>query len=209
MISTTGRMPVIAAPTAIPVKPGSEIGVSSTRSGPNSSTRPARTLNTVPASAISSPQMKTRESRRISSESASRTASPKVNSRVSGINILIHLIGSRVRSVDRKSDRFLNFRFHFGASLFQCGPISDLFRRQPVGCDLYRITLGLPHQLFLFRAVVVTLHIADVMSVEPVRVANEEERPGASAHAIHNLPRRGIDLPHILAIDRFARDAEA
>ena len=33
MMSTTGRRPVIAAPTAIPVKPASEIGVSSTRSG--------------------------------------------------------------------------------------------------------------------------------------------------------------------------------
>ena len=34
MISTTGRSPVIAAPTAAPTKPISEIGVSITRSGP-------------------------------------------------------------------------------------------------------------------------------------------------------------------------------
>ena len=33
MMSITGRMPVIAAPTAMPVKPASEIGVSSTRLG--------------------------------------------------------------------------------------------------------------------------------------------------------------------------------
>ena len=32
MMSTTGRNPVIAAPTPMPVNPGSEIGVSSTRS---------------------------------------------------------------------------------------------------------------------------------------------------------------------------------
>jgi len=41
MISTTGRSPSIAAPTPAPMKPSSEIGVSRTRSGPNSSSRPA------------------------------------------------------------------------------------------------------------------------------------------------------------------------
>ena len=40
MISTTGRSPSIAAPTPAPTKPSSEIGVSRTRSGPNSSSRP-------------------------------------------------------------------------------------------------------------------------------------------------------------------------
>ena len=59
MMSTTGRSPVIAAPTPRPVIPASEIGESSTRSGPNSSTRPASTLNGVPASATSSPRMNT------------------------------------------------------------------------------------------------------------------------------------------------------
>ena len=45
MMSTTGRRPVIAAPTPRPVKPGSEIGVSMMRSLPNSSTSPFSTLN--------------------------------------------------------------------------------------------------------------------------------------------------------------------
>ena len=44
MISTIGRSPSIAAPTPAPTKPSSEIGVSRTRSGPNSSIRPAVTL---------------------------------------------------------------------------------------------------------------------------------------------------------------------
>jgi hypothetical protein len=43
MISTTGRPPAIAAPTAAPTKPSSEIGVSRTRSSPNSSISPAVT----------------------------------------------------------------------------------------------------------------------------------------------------------------------
>ncbi len=37
MSSTTGRMPTMAAPVAIPIKACSLMGVSSTRSGPNSS----------------------------------------------------------------------------------------------------------------------------------------------------------------------------
>ena len=48
-------IPVIAAPTARPVKPGSEMGVSMMRPVPNSSTSPFSTLNVVPASATSSP----------------------------------------------------------------------------------------------------------------------------------------------------------
>ena len=84
MMSTTGRMPVIAAPTASPVMPASEIGESITRSGPNSATRPDSTLNGVPASATSSPITNTRSSRRSSSASASLTAWPNVSSRVRG-----------------------------------------------------------------------------------------------------------------------------
>jgi hypothetical protein len=72
--STTGPAPVIAAPTAMPMKPGSEIGVSITLSVPNSSTSPESTLNGVPASATSSPIRMTVGSRRISSASASLTA---------------------------------------------------------------------------------------------------------------------------------------
>ncbi len=44
MISTTGRSPSIAAPIPAPTNPSSEIGVSRTRSAPNSSSSPAETL---------------------------------------------------------------------------------------------------------------------------------------------------------------------
>jgi len=40
MISATGRIPPIAAPTAQPMMADSAMGVSRTRSGPNSSCRP-------------------------------------------------------------------------------------------------------------------------------------------------------------------------
>jgi hypothetical protein len=41
MISTIGRMPSIAAPIAAPTNPPSQIGVSTTRVGPNSAKSPA------------------------------------------------------------------------------------------------------------------------------------------------------------------------
>ena len=44
MNSITGRSPSIAAPTPMPANPSSAMGVSTTRVGPNSSSRPRLTL---------------------------------------------------------------------------------------------------------------------------------------------------------------------
>ena len=62
MISVTGRSPVIAAPTAAPRKPVSDIGVSRTRSGPNVASRPSDVLKGPSATATSSPNTTTRGS---------------------------------------------------------------------------------------------------------------------------------------------------
>jgi hypothetical protein len=75
MNSTMGRKPFMAAPTEIPAKPSSAMGVSNTRFGPNSSNMPWVTLYAPLYSATSSPQMKMEESKRISSDMASRRAS--------------------------------------------------------------------------------------------------------------------------------------
>ena len=66
MISAITGTPVIAAPIAAPSIACSEIGVSRTRSGPNSSTSPTVVLNTPPAAAMSSPSITRFGSRRIS-----------------------------------------------------------------------------------------------------------------------------------------------
>src|SRR6266852_9076424 len=140
VISTTGRRPVIAAPTATPVNPASEIGVSTTRLAPNSSTSPERTLKGVPASATSSPMMQTRESRRISSASASRTACANVSSR-SGIDVLLHFIDIRIG----RSDGELYGCFHDGANFFcSCvkrGDIGVTLLDQPLRQNQNRIAL--------------------------------------------------------------------
>src|SRR5262249_8020793 len=172
MMSTMGRIPVIAAPTAIPVKPASEIGVSRTRSVPNSFTNPVRTLNTVPASAMSSPHMNTRGSRRISSAIASRTASPNVSSRVaviiSGIDIIIHLVGSWVWSRDSKLHGLINLRLDLLLNRVQLRPIRKFLCHERITEHRYGIAFRLPHLLLLFRAVILAADITDVVAQETV-----------------------------------------
>ena len=74
MISTTGRSPSIAAPIAAPTKPSSAIGVSTTRFGPNSASRPAVILYEPSKTPISSPMRKTFSSRVSSARSVSLSA---------------------------------------------------------------------------------------------------------------------------------------
>jgi hypothetical protein len=62
MISTIGRRPVIAAPTAAPTKPISAIGVSMTRPGPKRSCRPRVTVKMPPPAPTSMPIRTTRSS---------------------------------------------------------------------------------------------------------------------------------------------------
>src|SRR6516162_7924822 len=78
MNSTIGRSPAKPAPIPRPAKPCSVIGVSITRRGPNSCSRPWLTLYAPWYSATSSPSRNTVSSRRISSAIASRNASRTV-----------------------------------------------------------------------------------------------------------------------------------
>jgi len=80
MNSTTGRKPFMAAPTPMPAKPSSAIGVSITLLGPNSSNKPLLTLYAPSYWATSSPIRKTVSSRRISSINASLSASRSASS---------------------------------------------------------------------------------------------------------------------------------
>src|SRR6266851_6050205 len=182
MISTTGRMPVMAAPTATPVNPASEIGVSSTRLVPNSSARPESTLNGVPASATSSPIMHTRESRRISSASASRTACANVSSR-SGIDVLLHLVDVRIGRGNGELHRRLHDGENFGCNLFQGCSVSIALLKQPLRQYENGIAIRFPKMFFLFGAVVFAIDITDMMAAVAVGIALQEGRaaPGAGA----------------------------
>src|SRR4051812_30597784 len=84
-ISHTGRMPSIAAPTAVPTIAASASGVSHTRSTPNSSMKPSVTLNAPPNAPMSSPRQNTVSSWRISSRRASEIACRYVISGMAGL----------------------------------------------------------------------------------------------------------------------------
>src|SRR5208283_1804997 len=205
MMSTTGRKPVIAAPTPIPVNPASEIGVSRTRSDPNSSTKPDNTLNGVPASATSSPKMHTVGSRRISSTSASRIACANVSSRwaVSSINVLVDLLHGGIRRGNRKLHGGLHLFVDFVLNRFQRAGIRKLLADQPLTHVLDGIPLGLPLLLFLLGAVILAVNIAHVMSGVAIRVANQEGRSFSPARPAHQFLRHGVHSPHILPVDAF------
>src|SRR3954454_18281382 len=155
MMSTTGRIPVIAAPTPRPVIPGSEIGESSTRSAPNSSTRPASTLNGVPASATSSPITKTVSSRRSSSESASFTACANVSVRVPaavstlGEDIFGHLARVGERRLERECEPRLDLRARFVFDALQVVGRREAALLEPFAEQRQRVALAPPQVLLL------------------------------------------------------------
>src|SRR5258706_2453225 len=195
IMSTTGRSPVMAAPTASPVKPASEIGVSSTRSLPNSSKRPERTLKGVPASATSSPRMQTVASRRISSASASRIACANVSSRlpVSGIDVLCHFIDGRVRSRHGEVDCLFHLGLKLSLHLIKRRRIGKFLLDQPLPKIRDRIPLRLPKLLFLLGTVVFAIDVADVMSVIAIGITEQEGRTITLTGAIRQALRDVVD----------------
>src|ERR1700722_14864882 len=192
MMSTTGLRPVMAAPTPMPVNPGSEMGVSITRFLPNSSTNPDKTLKGVPASATSSPRTHTRGSRRISSAMASRTASPKVISRtfvwvaVSGIHILVDFIHGRIGRRNGIIHGCVHFLLHFGLHAIQRRGVRQFLLDQPLAEDSDGIALGGPALLFLFGAVILAIDVADVMAAVAIGISQQKRRPFAAARALHH-----------------------
>src|SRR5262245_11322007 len=127
---------------------------------------------------MSSPQMKTFGSRRISSARASRTASARVSSRVavavSGIDVLIHLVGSGVGSINGELHGVFHFRLYLRLNLAQARWIYEATLRQEFLHRHHRVPLGLPGQFFLLRAIVFACDVADVMAVEPVGIAEQD-----------------------------------
>src|SRR5579871_1029136 len=219
MMSTTGRMPVIAPPTPIPVMAASEIGESITRLGPNSSTRPVSTLKAVPASATSSPMTKTVGSRRISSASASRMALPSVVSTIPwptcwpcvtllSVDMLVHLAGFWIGGVQRKRDARRNLLLHLLLKLLKDPGISSLFGNQTISQQLDGVAVRAPFLLLFFRAVIRALNVANMVAVIAVGIAQQEGWAFARARPLHQMLSGGIHPNHILAVDHLSMDAK-
>src|SRR5256885_11378208 len=216
MMSTTGRMPVIAAPSPIPEIPASEIGESMMRSGPNSSTRPDRTLRAVPAWATSWPITNPRGSRRSSSASASLTACESVSSRVAGSalstaalgeDMLVDLVGVGVRGRERELDPRVDLLLRLGADPLERRLLHAL-PAQPGGEQRDRVALRPPPLLLVLGAVVRAVDVPDVVAVEPIGVEDEEGRPFARAGALDGARRRRVHGADVLAVDLLRRDPE-
>src|SRR5438477_9496982 len=158
MMSTTGRIPVTAAPTPRPVMPGSEIGESRTRSGPNSSTSPASTLNGVPASATSSPITNTVSSRRSSSASAWLTAWANVSS---GIDVLSDLARVGERRLERERETGLDLGARLVGDPLQVVRSGELLLLEPGAVERQRVALAAPEVLLVLRPVVRAVDVAD------------------------------------------------
>src|SRR5439155_23944935 len=206
MMSTTGRMPVIAAPSARPVIPGSENGESTTRSVPNSSTSPASTLNGVPASATSSPITKIDGSRRISSRNASLTACESVSSRVptaSSVDMVRHLARVGERGVQRVLHGVVDLGLDALADALELRVVAEPGREQRDG-----VALCLPALLLVLRAVVGAVDVADVMAVVAVGRAEQEARPLTAPRALDRARRRIVDGEYVLAVDLLRRNPE-
>src|SRR4029450_5418593 len=212
MISTIGRIPVMAAPTPMPVKPASEIGVSMIRSLPNSSTSPVSTLKVVPASATSSPMRTTLGSRRISSAMASLMASPKVNSLTavanSGIDVLVHLAWVGIRRVDGNLHGGVHLRNQLLLDRIEPGTIGHAVVHHPLPVERDRIHLAYPALPVALRPVVGTGDVADVMAVVAVGLELEESRAFTSACPLDVLGRDCMDLANVLAVDRLGGHPE-
>src|SRR5579884_2726567 len=218
-MSTMGRIPVMAAPTPRPLIPASEIGVSMTRDGPNSSTSPKSTLNAVPASATSSPIMKTRGSRRISSARASRMACPSVTSRIpggaalwlevlAGVDILRHLACIGIRSIERELLARLDLSLHTLLDQLKRLVIRHSLFDEPVRQYLQGVTLRLPKLLFLFRTIIGSLDIAHMMPHVAIRVTEQESWSFTAASTLDQATSGIVDDANILTIDAFSQNAK-
>src|SRR5205823_8765898 len=108
-ISQTGRQPAIQRPTAAPKIPASASGVSTHRSAPNLSRRPAVARKTPPARPTSSPITSTESSRASSVWKASLIASTSVSSLIEKLPQLGELgrerrRRGRIRMFEQKRD---------------------------------------------------------------------------------------------------------
>src|SRR4051812_35732914 len=208
MMSTTGRIPVMAAPRPRPAIPASEMGESMTRPGPNSATSPASTLKGWPASAMSSPIRNTVGSRRSSSANASLTACAIVRSRVPtatalGEDILSHLARVGIGRVERIRDGLGDLGVDPLVQLGESSVVSDSRSEQ-----VDRVALGDPELLLFLLPVVGAVDVADVMTVIAVRRSEQERRPAARPSELDSSLRRRSHREHVLAVDLLRRDPE-
>src|SRR3954462_1427000 len=190
MISTTGRMPAIAAPMPAPTIPIPESGVLRTRSPPTSPSSPCVTPIEPPISAMSSPMMKTLSSARIAAASPSRTASRYV---ISGIDVLERVLGLWVgpvlRELERRVDDLVRLAVERLELVAEAEAVAQTVDRVVVGC-LLAVLLRPVH-----------LRVADVVPVHAVGLDVEEDRAFPGARMLERVLGRLVHRLAVLPVD--------
>src|SRR5579875_2439930 len=222
MSSATGLSPVTAAPTAAPMKPISQIGVSMTRSGPKRWIRPLvapmgppqASMNPWSARpappATSSPIRITVGSRSISWRRASFSARLNSSSLAMTLPCRVH-VGRQRRERRRlarlgEPDRLLDH----ARGLLVDGPELGLGQRPTVhhGALEARDAIPSPVVGLLLGGAVATGIVADEVAVVTVGLALEEAWPAAGSRSAHRPAHLAVDGEHVLAIDGGGGDAE-
>src|SRR5581483_7218643 len=209
VISTMGRIPVIAAPTAAPTNPASEIGVSSTRPSPTSSARP---YSDQSCDRMSSPITKTRSSRSISSRIASWMASryeisrgmlvPNARGR---IEVVPQLGCARVLALLGEPDRLVHFEDDLALNLLAAlGAVGQFHHPRPHDLD------GVPPPPLgdLLVAPVPQGKPAELrMLAVPVGLCLDQGRAAPFSRPCDCADDRPVDRTRVLAVDDRARHA--
>src|ERR1051325_8559018 len=208
-ISAMGRIPISAAPDAAPMMAISEIGVSTTRSGPKRSMIPALVLNAPPYAPTSSPMRNTRSSRAISSSIALRMASMYV---VSGIPVsvpgpqpLARILALRHRRALRLVHRRVEIALDALLDLLELFRLGDPALGQRVLVAHERVLRApLLDQLGRDIRLVVVLGVA----LHAERLHLEQCDAAAIARAIDRFFRGGVHREDVVAVDRVADASE-
>src|SRR5215208_5791811 len=207
-MSTTGRAPQRAAPTAAPTIDVSEIGVSRTRPTPNSSGRPLNWPKTPPWRAMSSPMTKTSGSRRISSRIAARVASVKVSSgiRRGEVQILERLLRARKGALAGEANGGFDLVGGLAAEVIQVvraeGAVVE--ERPLEATDRVALAPGLD-----LAGLTVELGVADVVAAHAVGLGLDQGRAAAGAGALGPGANRLVDPHGVVAVDDQAGHAVA
>ena len=202
MMSTTGRRPVIAAPTPMPVNPASEIGVSNDalgaeffdQSGENFERR-ARFGDVFAENAharVASHFFGQRFSHRLR----------KCQFDASGIDVL-HPLGRQL-GYGAATANFTAASISARASAVMRSSAAASAWPSAIShfaCSLIGIALGLPMLFFLLGAVILAIDVADVMAAVAVCIAWRNAGPSPARARLHQARRNVIDRAHILTVD--------
>src|SRR3954468_20852867 len=221
-ISHTGRHPAMHSPTAAPRIPASARGVSTQRSLPKRSRRPAVARKTPPARPTSSPMTSTSSSRSSSTWNASLIASTMDSSAIAQDPPQLRQIGSeRGRRIDERmleELRRVGRRLRLGGSDSLAQQLSrpdlDLVRRRIVQhaepAQVAVVPTDALALLLLLDALEIDVRLRVVggrVRANPIRHRLDERRPSAGACALDGLARRLVDSEDIGAVDTKTRDA--